>query len=458
MPETLRLPDGSYMRRIDIQSVIRYIYSLQCVEIVGFSNIGKSAFMRLLAQTDVWTQELGEAAQGFLPVYIDCNRMLGMTDQGFYELILRCLQESYAQMTAVSQLAEAYDGLIRPTSGFQVPLSFNQGLTAVLNDTPQRLILLFDEFDEPFAQIDSRVFLNLRALRDRYPEKLIYLTATSRSQEIICQDEHRSEFSELFRHRTWHLAPLTRSDSERLIRRYADAYEADFIAADFDFICEWGGGHPNLMEGVCRSLDAAITASGQGLGDVMMRQQLHREVARELHDNGILQAECRKIWRQISREEQEELRKLFTGDESPEAAGLERLIRNHLLLPREGRYQIFSRLLSDYIQRLALQPLVDGGALWVDVDSGEVYVGGMETETLTNLEYKLMLLLFQSTGKIVDKYEIVSNVWGESYIDEVDDARIEKLVSRLRQKIEADSGNPRFLVTVRGRGYRLQLE
>ena len=55
----------------------------------------------------------------------------------------------------------------------------------------------------------------------------------------------------------------------------------------------------------------------------------------------------------------------------------------------------------------------------------------------------------------MDKYAIVTNVWGEGYIDEVDDARNEKLISRLRQKVEPDHGSPQFLTTVRGRGYRL---
>ena len=82
-------------------------------------------------------------------------------------------------------------------------------------------------------------------------------------------------------------------------------------------------------------------------------------------------------------------------------------------------------------------------------------VNGNTVDTLTNLEYRLMLLLFQNPDKIMDKYQIVSHVWGDEYIDEVDDARIEKLVSRLRQKIEQDPGNPHFLTTVRGRGYRL---
>ena len=63
--------------------------------------------------------------------------------------------------------------------------------------------------------------------------------------------------------------------------------------------------------------------------------------------------------------------------------------------------------------------------------------------------------LVSSLLKIIDKYGIVESVWGESYIDEVDDARIEKLVSRLRQKIEPDAEQPRYLTTIRGRGYKL---
>mgnify|MGYP003422969642 CR=1 FL=1 len=76
-------------------------------------------------------------------------------------------------------------------------------------------------------------------------------------------------------------------------------------------------------------------------------------------------------------------------------------------------------------------------------------------EALTELEYKLLLLLYGKLNKIVDKYVIVTNVWGESYLDSVDDARIEKLVSRLRGKLEPNTPEPRYLITLRGRGYKL---
>ena len=459
MPRTLRLSDGYYMRRSDVQRMTQYLYAMNCVEVVGFSNVGKSALLRLIAQEDVWIQELGEAGSDVLPIYIDCNRMLEMTDQGFYELVLRCLQESSEELAELPEVVAAYETLVSPNSEFQVPLSFDRGLTAILQATDRKLILLFDEFDDPFSKIDSRVFLNLRALKDRHAGQVVYVTATvepmaSRHEKV----DVRSEFCELFNHRTWYLAPLTRSDVDRLIRRYVDAFEVPLVSADFDFVYDLAGGHPSIVEGICRELETALAENGAESKEVTLRWQLHRDVARRLRFNDNLIYECTKIWETNSEAERQALTALFLANEEPNDSGLESLFRRHILLRIDGKPRIFSRLLSEFIQRQVMRDPPDSASLWVNVDSGEVTINGEAVEILTNLEYKLMHLLFQNTEKIVNKYQIVTNVWGEGYIDEVDDARIEKLVSRLRQKIEPDPGNPVFLTTVRGRGYRLVVD
>ncbi len=455
MPDTLRLTDGGYMRRPDVHHVIQSLYAMQCVEIIGFSNIGKSALLQLLAQPAVWTQELGEAGQEFLPIYIDCNRMLDLSDQGFYELVLRCLQESSHEFVDNAELIKAYRTLAAPASDFQVPLSFNQGLNAVMRATDRKLVLLLDEFDEPFTSIHSRVFLNLRAMRDRRPNKLAYVTATGLPLTDQRAEDHCSEFCELFSHRRWYLAPLTRGDGERLIRRYVEAFEPPFTAVDVDFIYEWGGGHPRLLEGICRILDAALDAAGNPGDDSLERVALHRSVIGRLRGDVTLSLECEKIWSGCDESEQTELLKLFEPNGEPVSAVLDNLLRRHILLELNGQHVPFCRLLTEFIQRKAIGTPPNESTLWVDIDSGEVIVNGAPVETLTNLEYRLMLLLFQNADKIVGKYDIVTNVWGDDYVDEVDDARIEKLISRLRQKVEPDHGNPRFLTTVRGRGYRL---
>ncbi len=456
MPDTLRLVEGSYLRRPDIQHIIQQLYTLNCVEVIGFSNIGKSALLRILSQADVWTQELGEAGNEFLPIYIDCNRMLEMSDHGFYELVLRCLQESSAQLAALPELVGSYETLVAPTSEFQVPLSFNRGLTSVLQSTRRKLVLLLDEFDEPFAQIPSRVFLNLRALKDRHKTTLAFVTATSQPLTQQRSEDHCGEFCELFSHQSWYLAPLTRPDVDRLVRDYMTLHDADFQSADIEFIYEWAGGHPRLLDGVCR-LWAAALEKAVPTSDPLGRWQLHRQLARQLRTDENLGLECEKIWQKCTDAEQTELIGIFKAERPSDQAVLAGLMRQHLLFKVEGKPQFFCRLFSEYVQRKAVHTQPDASPLWVDLASGEVLVNGVAVETLTNLEYRLMLLLFQNPDKIIDKYQIVSQVWGEEYIDEVDDARIEKLVSRLRQKIEQDAGVPRFLTTVRGRGYKLSM-
>lgn len=91
----------------------------------------------------------------------------------------------------------------------------------------------------------------------------------------------------------------------------------------------------------------------------------------------------------------------------------------------------------------------------IDEAAGVTYVDGEEIEPLTALENRLFLFLYRRNNEIVDKPSIFDFVWADDYTRTPNaDTRIEKLVSRLRQKIEPDPENPRYLVSIRGRGYR----
>ena len=291
-------------------------------------------------------------------------------------------------------------------------------------------------------------------MRDRFSDELVYVTATGNPLHNQRDGQHAAEFCELFAQHIWYLAPLTRPDVERLVHRYVQAYEVDFIAADLDLIFEWAGGHPNLVEGVCTLLDRCLDASNTRLTEPTARWEVHQQVVRTLRTDEHLTAECTKIWRGCSEDEQQELVGLYTAEHQADLAVTARLARRYLIKKVEGRYQPFGRLFAEFVRRHAMERHASA-SLWVDAESGDVLVNGEPVEPLTNLEYKLILLLFQNVDRIVDKYQIVTEVWGEHYLDEVDDARVEKLVSRLRQKIEPDAGEPRFVTTVHGRGYRL---
>ncbi|MEZ4612583.1 MAG: hypothetical protein R2838_20455 [Caldilineaceae bacterium] len=96
--------------------------ALQCMEVVGFSN---GQLRCGCWPSAMWTQEIGEAGHDFQPIYVDCNRMLDLSDQGFYELVLRCLRESNEEV-APTKPGRPPTPNSSPDSDFQIPLSFNQ--------------------------------------------------------------------------------------------------------------------------------------------------------------------------------------------------------------------------------------------------------------------------------------------------------------------------------------------
>lgn len=101
-----------------------------------------------------------------------------------------------------------------------------------------------------------------------------------------------------------------------------------------------------------------------------------------------------------------------------------------------------------------LQPLTYQG-LTIDLDSRSVTTQNGTFE-LPPKEFDLLLFCAKNQGKILTKQQIYEEVWGESYV--YDDSNIMAIISRLRKKIEPDSGVPYYIQTVKGIGYRFNKE
>jgi len=78
-----------------------------------------------------------------------------------------------------------------------------------------------------------------------------------------------------------------------------------------------------------------------------------------------------------------------------------------------------------------------------------------EMVDLTPTEYDLLLFMAQSAGRILPTATIFEKVW--SYDAEASQNSVKWYVWRLRNKIEKDPRDPRFIVTERGIGYRFSL-
>jgi hypothetical protein len=442
----------------DIAYIMESIADVECCSIVGVSNMGKSVLLRSVCQPEVKQRYLGPRADDYAFVYVDFNLMLEMTEQGFYELVLRNILTELAKLEVdqglLDRLNESYRNVVNPANPFMVPLSFNEGMISISEGLGRRVVLLFDEFDETFQGIEGRVFLNLRALRDKYRDTLCYVAATEQRLRESRSGPEIAEFCELFAHNVRFLSTLKKDDAVRVINGFARQEELDFSPQDVDFIFAQAGGHPGLLEVVCRLLGATLSG---GEARLYSQDERYRLLEERLGSDLNVRTECAKLWNDLTDEERDALVAFLSTPQSPLEWGVRRSLceKSFLIEDEAGQLRPFGQLFEGFAhrQRLVKEGIPQG--VRVDVDGGEVWVDGQAVPTLTNLEYRLLLLLYGNIDKICDKYQVVEAVWGEEYIEEVDDARIEKLVSRLRQKIELEPSNPRYLVTVRGRGYKL---
>ena len=86
-------------------------------------------------------------------------------------------------------------------------------------------------------------------------------------------------------------------------------------------------------------------------------------------------------------------------------------------------------------------------------DAGVVRLAGAEVH-LTRTEFRLLGELASNPGKVMSREDLLERVWARDYFD--DERLVDVHVRRLRTKIEPDPANPRYVVTVRGMGYKLQ--
>src|ERR687898_724504 len=93
------------------------------------------------------------------------------------------------------------------------------------------------------------------------------------------------------------------------------------------------------------------------------------------------------------------------------------------------------------------------GDLEIIPDEGVVRRGGEEIH-LTKTEFRLLVELASSPGRVFSREVLLERVWGYGYFG--DGRLVDVHVRRLRTKVEADAANPRHVVTVRGLGYKLQ--
>jgi len=431
----VREPGDFFGRGEQLRAIFEALAKTESVSVVGERRSGRTSLLFHL-MSEVAQQRYGFDTDGFVFVYLDPQ--LGIRDpaQFFRELADALMERLPAAIPAI-----------------EGEVTTRQLRSALKDLQPRHLVLLVDEFERVVGNESFPVdfFHFLRGISIEHQVRYVTCT-TKRLSDCYWGEWEGSPLYNVFR--TVRLGSWTVEELDHFLTATSQPSGAPMHAYRDDIV-RLGGRLPFYVQIACSLFFQAwrdrkeLTAQ-----DVMNIKQRFAEEARPHFE---------RLWyKALTPPEQAALVALARGQELPDPSVVRELTTKGYVISGH----IFSSALTNFVlgreaepqdtqdARMPQEPTDEG--IWVDKRSGDVWVDGVKREPpLTNLEYKLLLCLYDNANCICDKYEIVETVWAGEYLKNVDDSRIAKLVSRLRDRVEPDPSKPRYVVTVHGRGYKL---
>ncbi len=429
-----------------LQRVAARLRAGECCSIVGPSGVGKTNLSRFLQRQDVQALYFPDAPTWV--ALIDCNALAaedGSREFAVLELIAhRLIREAERRNlpeSAVASLDRLHATLLNEGNLLLALRYLERICGRLIEDQGLRIILLFDQFEDIWRELDARLFRNLRYLRDEFKYRLVYLTITrerlSRARQRARNDLDAVEsFWEMFEPHTFGLGMHEEADAREVLERIAWRRGATFTPAVAQAVLDTSGGHPALIRAL------AWTADEQWLDQSPERIAALPEVAQE----------CAKLWNDLLPDEQRVVRHLAAGldmcDADQETLADLRLIE----LIRGEPPQLFASVFAAYVRS---QGGVSGEGIVVARRQRRVWVDGrLLPGQLPPLEFNLLVYLAERAGTVCPREEILGALYPEERL-EANDERIDTLLKRLRDSLGDDGRNPRYLITHRGVGVRL---
>ncbi|MEI7654600.1 MAG: response regulator transcription factor [Actinomycetota bacterium] len=99
--------------------------------------------------------------------------------------------------------------------------------------------------------------------------------------------------------------------------------------------------------------------------------------------------------------------------------------------------------------------VLENGPLRLEIDARRCFVNGVEIK-VRKKEFAMLRLFLSHPGRVITREHLINDVWGSDYVG--DTKTLDVHIKRLRSLIETDPKAPAVITTVRGVGYRLELQ
>lgn len=414
----------------EIEKMLSFIKAGNSCQIIGIPGAGRSNILALLSFNRAARQHhLGvKGAKEFHFVYCNFSEVRKKPLTDVLKFIFISLIDSLRERVMKAE-EEKISAIFKESLGFSDEQVLFQGLKKAIDylaiEKEHTIILLFDRFEEYVPSVTPEFFQGIRSLRNRAKYRFSAVFSLNRPLEEMIEPEIYMDMYEFLAGNTIF---LSLSDEPSLNFRISYIGKANGKKID-----------KGLLDKV-----VFLTAGHGKLTRISLDYLLSNDIKEDLEKN-LLEAEKVKavlleIWKSLTPEEQELLRKKQTS-----------LLLEKLGLTKDGKITI--PLFEMFAKE---QTETKRDEIKYDEQTKEIRKGSIVlSEGLTSSEFKLLRFLIENPGKIIERDEIINAVWGElSSTAGVTEQALDQLVFRVRKKIEENPNQPQHIQTIKGRGFK----
>src|SRR6185437_2105145 len=424
-------------RKEEISKIVGAIHDGNSCQLVGLPGVNRSTVLGLLVYNKlVRKKHLGPLQETSHFVLVDFSEIRNRSLSDVMKYLFLNLTESLRER-GMKDENKAVGDIFREHLKFQDELVLFQGFKEAIDymtlEKKLSVIFLFDRFEEYIPTVASDFFANLRILKNHGKHRFSIVFSLNRALEDLLDPDLLADYYEFVAGKIVQMNLYDKPSSDFWISHVETLTHSNVSREVSREILAMTGGHGKLTKLAFEAV-LAYNSDIKDMNEFLLAQKTIKKSLKE-------------IWQSLSPAEQADIIENNYEDRTI----IEYLEEIGLVKGTQIQIPLLTAFISSEYNDMTktLQKIS------YDEHTNTINKGSsVLSDQLTSSEFRLLKYLLQNEGRVIERDELITVVWGDNKSTAgITDQAVDQLVFRLRRKIEEDANHPEHLQTVKGRGF-----
>ncbi|MDD3648275.1 MAG: winged helix-turn-helix domain-containing protein [Candidatus Dojkabacteria bacterium] len=445
-----------------VQDIIKEISQGEISTVIGIPGMGKSNTIHWLKSNT------SKKDTNIFFVSVDLNELTTGENIEFYRLILLNIydraREILTDQKLATSIAEEYEKYISCNDTLLTFTAFKNIIKRLITETDLQICICLIDF-ELIKKLSTSICNAFSTIRNVNKSRISYLFFVDHPIEQVFSTKEAGGLYDFINYNKKWLLPLNKEETFLLIDEFCQVFDSKLTSSQKDRIWELSGGHSWYIKVLTK-----FFSENKINNDTQVEK---------IASMPTISAKGTQIWTHIPKDDKKSIIQALRNKSTKNLDFSEYIENTGLITIKGNSLSIFSPLIKHFIQERAEKylnghngitaedklekisssrtnrPNAEKQSLMIDIKRRAVVRDGKILQVqFSKAEFDLLKYFFENSTLSVTRDEVASILWKKDVITKYSDWAIDKIISRIRKKIEIDPKKPKYLLTLRGVGFK----